>query len=53
MHILKTQICNIDDVDGGHDRVSPFKEYLADLGTRILRIVIVVAFITIFCMTHM
>ena len=32
-------------------RVSPFKEYLADLRTRILRIAIVVAFITIFCMT--
>jgi sec-independent protein translocase protein TatC len=31
--------------------VSPFKEYLADLRTRILRIAIVVAFITIFCMT--
>jgi sec-independent protein translocase protein TatC len=31
--------------------VSPFKEYLADLRTRILRIAIAVAFITIFCMT--
>jgi hypothetical protein len=46
MHILKTQICNIDVYVQ-----SPFKEYLADLRTRILRIGLVVAFITIFCMT--
>jgi sec-independent protein translocase protein TatC len=32
-------------------RVSPFKEYLQDLRTRILRIAIVVGFITTFCMT--
>jgi sec-independent protein translocase protein TatC len=32
-------------------RVSPFKEYFADLRTRTLRISIVVTFITIFCMT--
>jgi len=32
-------------------RVGPFKEYLADLRTRILRIAIVVALISTFCMT--
>jgi sec-independent protein translocase protein TatC len=32
-------------------RLSPFKEYLAELRIRILWIAIVVAFITIFCMT--
>ena len=32
-------------------RVGPFKEYLADLRTRILRIAILVALISTFCMT--